>query len=294
MRKQLITAGVVVLAIAGIGVFNRYFEPSRLSAAQLEQQREAAAKLEEAQAAEIRAQIADARASEAEASQAAAEETQESPAASEAAPAAAAAEEAEASDPPAEETGEAEEETTEMDEAVEWPEEAPDTFKVRFEASNGTFVVQVDKAQAPLGAQRFYDLVRKEFFDEARFFRVIPGFVVQFGLPGDPEVAREWRTRVIPDDPVRTSNRPGTMTFATAGPNTRTTQLFINLGNNANLDGMGFAPFAEVVEGFEVVQGINAAHGERPNQGAIQSRGNDYLMENYPDLDFIRSARLVK
>ncbi|MCC6144733.1 MAG: peptidylprolyl isomerase [Candidatus Hydrogenedentes bacterium] len=177
---------------------------------------------------------------------------------------------------------------------ADWPAEAPDTFKVKFHTSAGDFTLKVTKALAPIGVDRFYELVKMGFYDDARFFRVVPGFVVQFGLPGDPALGAEWRAKRIKDDAVKASNKPGTISFATAGANTRTTQLFINLGNNANLDGMGFAPFGEVVEGLDVVQKINSAHGERPNQGAIQQAGNEYLKKTFPDLDYIKQTVLEK
>jgi len=170
---------------------------------------------------------------------------------------------------------------------------APDVFRVRFETARGGFTVEATRAWAPRGADRFYNLARAGFFDGARFFRVVPGFVAQFGLPADPRLAAAWKTATFPDDPVKTSNARGTVTFATAGPNTRTTQLFVNYGNNARLDGMGFAPFAKVVDGMPVVDAIHAEYGERPNQGRIQSEGEAYLAQEFPRLDVIRSARLV-
>lgn len=175
-----------------------------------------------------------------------------------------------------------------------WPEEAPDVFKVEFECTNGTFIIECHKEWAPLGVERFYALVREGFYDDSAFFRVVPGFVVQFGLAGDPAVTARWRDQRIQDDPVTQSNIPGTVTFATSGPNTRTTQLFINTGSNQRLDGMGFAPFGEVVEGMDVVEAINAEYGERPNQGLITAEGNVYLRRNFPNIDFIKKATLIK
>lgn len=179
-------------------------------------------------------------------------------------------------------------------EEVMWPDACPDTFKVKFACSHGDFVIECHKDWAPLGVQRFYELVREGFYDNSAFFRVIPNFVAQFGLAADPKETAKWRTKRLQDDPVKESNLPGYVTFATSGPNSRTTQLFINTGSNANLDGMGFAPFAKVVEGMEVVESINAQYGERPNQGLITQEGNAYLLKNFPDITLIKEATLVK
>jgi peptidyl-prolyl cis-trans isomerase A (cyclophilin A) len=170
---------------------------------------------------------------------------------------------------------------------------APDTFNARFETSAGTFTIQVTRAWAPVGADRFYNLVKHGFFDGTRFFRVLPGFVAQFGLSGDPAVSARWHTASIPDDPVEQHNLRGTITFATAGPNTRTTQLFINFGDNVNLDAQGFAPFGRVVDGMGVVDKIYSGYGERPDQGLIESQGNAYLASQFPRLDSIAQATIV-
>lgn len=167
-------------------------------------------------------------------------------------------------------------------------------FKVKFETTAGDFVVEVNRDWAPLGAARFEELIKAGYYDGNRFFRVVPGFVVQFGLNGDPKVAAEWERKRLKDDPVTQTNAPGTITFATAGPNTRTTQLFINLGNNRRLDTMGFSPFGKVVEGFDVVKKINAEYGESPNQGRITAEGNAYLEKAFPRLDYIKTARIVE
>lgn len=177
---------------------------------------------------------------------------------------------------------------------ADWPETAPDAFKVKFDTSKGPFVVEVTKDWAPLGAQRFYDLVRGGIFTDAHFFRVVPGFVVQFGIPGDPAVAAKWQRNTIKDDPVKQSNKEGTIVFATSGPNSRTSQLFINYADNSRLDGMGFSPFGKVTEGMDVVKAINAEYGERPNQGQIQQMGNAYLKQMFPRMDFIKTATLTK
>ena len=166
-------------------------------------------------------------------------------------------------------------------------------FKVTFECTNGNFVVECRKEWAPLGVERFRTIVEEGVFDDTGFFRVIPGFVVQFGIPGDPAVAEKWHDAHIEDDPVTHSNAKGTVTFATSGPNTRTTQLFINLENNGRLDGMGFAPIGIVVEGMEVVEAINAEYRERPDQGLIKKKGTAYLKKEFPNLDFIKKAFIV-
>jgi peptidyl-prolyl cis-trans isomerase A (cyclophilin A) len=170
---------------------------------------------------------------------------------------------------------------------------APASYRVRFETSAGAFAVEVTRAWAPLGADRFYNLVRHGFFDGTRFFRVVPGFVVQFGLSGDPAINARWRTASIPDDPVLQHNTRGTVTFATAGPATRTTQMFINFGDNTRLDGMGFSPLGSVVEGLDVVDRIYAGYGEQPDQGRIEMQGNGYLRSQFPQLDSIAHATIV-
>jgi peptidyl-prolyl cis-trans isomerase A (cyclophilin A) len=180
-----------------------------------------------------------------------------------------------------------------------WKEQAPESYRVEFETSKGNFAIEVTRAWAPLGADRFYNLVKSGFYNEARFFRVLPGFVVQFGLPGDPGVGSSWRSARITDDSVTQSNRPGYLSFATAGPNTRTTQVFINLGDNAGLDRMGFAPFGQVVSGMDIVEQLYSGYGEGapggrgPEQGRIHGEGNVYLEKDFPKLDYIRSARLT-
>ncbi len=178
-------------------------------------------------------------------------------------------------------------------------EPAPEVFQARFETSRGDFIVEVTRKWAPLGADRFYDLVKNGVFDGARFFRVLPGFVVQFGIPGDPAVARLWRGAQIADDPVVESNRRGRITFATSGPNSRTSQVFINLADNASLDGMGFAPFGRVSEGLEIVGQLHSGYGEGaprgrgPEQGRIQAEGNAYLERQFPKLDHIKRAAIL-
>jgi peptidyl-prolyl cis-trans isomerase A (cyclophilin A) len=174
---------------------------------------------------------------------------------------------------------------------------APATYEVAFKTTKGTFVVTVHRAWAPRGADRFYNLVRARFFDGDEFFRVLKGFVVQFGISGFPSVSSAWQNAVIKDDPVKASNTPGTITFADAGPDTRTTQVFVNLGNNAsNLDGQGFAPFGKVTKGMAVVNKLFGGYGDAPSQdqGQIASQGNSFLKKHFPKLDAIVSARLVR
>lgn len=169
--------------------------------------------------------------------------------------------------------------------------------KVKLELSCGDVVVEILPEWAPLGAERFLTLVKENFFTDVRFFRVVTKprpFIVQFGISGDPEVAAKWRNDRIKDDPVKQSNAPGTIVFATAGPGTRTSQLFINLAHNAFLDGQGFSPIGKIVEGMENVEKICAEYGERPDQGRIQSQGNAYLQENFPNLDYIKSATVLE
>ena len=177
-------------------------------------------------------------------------------------------------------------------------EKAPAVYKVKFDTSKGIFVVEVHRDWAPNGADRFYNLVKNGFYDNTRFFRVIQGFMVQFGINGDPNIAGAWRDANIKDDPVKQSNHRGTITFATAGPDTRTTQVFINFGDNAALDGQGFAAFGKVVSGMDVVDqlyngyGEGAPDGNGPDQGRLEQQGNAYLQKAFPKLDFIKKATI--
>ena len=176
--------------------------------------------------------------------------------------------------------------------------QAPASYKAKFVTSKGTFVLEVTRALAPRGADRFYNLVKNGFYDDVRFFRVISGFMVQFGINGDPAVSAHWREANIKDDPVRESNKRGSISFATAGPNTRTTQVFINFADNSNLDGMGFAPFGRVVSGMNVVDALYAGYGEGapngngPDQGLLQTRGNAYLVKSFPRMDYVKKATI--
>jgi peptidyl-prolyl cis-trans isomerase A (cyclophilin A) len=179
-------------------------------------------------------------------------------------------------------------------------ETAPDKFKVRFQTTKGDVVVEVTRAWAPNGADRFYNLVKVGFYDDVAFFRVIKGFMVQFGIHGDPEVAAKWRPAQIEDDKVKQSNKKGYITYAMAGPNTRTTQLFINYKNNSGLDGQGFSPIGRVVEGMKVVDSIYGGYGEGapsgkgPSQALAQSQGNAYFKKKFPKLDYIKTATIVE
>jgi peptidyl-prolyl cis-trans isomerase A (cyclophilin A) len=173
-------------------------------------------------------------------------------------------------------------------------EQAPASFKAKFDTSKGPFVIEVHRDWAPKGADRFYNLVKNGFFEDARFFRVVPDFMVQFGINGDPNVAKAWQNANLTDDPVTKSNKRGYITFATRGPNTRTTQMFINFKDNAGLDRQGFAPFGEVVTGMDVVDKITSQYGEKPNQGSIQSQGNAYLNAQFPKLDYVKTATITK
>jgi peptidyl-prolyl cis-trans isomerase A (cyclophilin A) len=175
---------------------------------------------------------------------------------------------------------------------------APATYKAKFDTSKGAFEIEVHRDWAPAGADRFYNLVKNGFFDNTRFFRVVSGFMVQFGLNGDPNVSAQWRQARINDDPVKQSNSRGMVTFATAGPNTRTTQVFINFADNARLDGMGFAPFGQVVSGMNVVDSLYSGYGEGapsgrgPDQGRVQQEGNAYLTKDFGKLDYIKKASI--
>jgi len=171
--------------------------------------------------------------------------------------------------------------------------ESPATFSVAFDTSKGRFVVDVHRDWAPIGADRFYNLVKAGFFTDVRFFRVIGGQLAQFGMHGDPAVQSAWRDAEIQDDPVRHGNTRGTISFASRGPNTRTTQLFINMRDNSPYDRLGFAPFGEVTSGIEVVDSIYSGYEERPDQPRIDSEGNAYLAREFPNLDYIQKATIL-
>ena len=173
--------------------------------------------------------------------------------------------------------------------AASGKQDSAESFQVVMETSQGKVVIEVIPEWAPLGAARFRDLVEDGFFDGCRFFRVVPNFVVQFGINGDPAVHSKWDKK-ISDDPVTQSNKRGTLTFATSGPNTRTSQLFISLKDNARLDGMGFSPFARIVSGMEAVDKITSEYGERPQQPLIEQQGNVYLEKEFPNMDYVKTA----
>jgi peptidyl-prolyl cis-trans isomerase A (cyclophilin A) len=177
-------------------------------------------------------------------------------------------------------------------------EKAPPSYKAKFDTSKGSFVIEVTRDWAPNGADRFYNLVKNGYFDDARFFRVVKDFMVQFGINGDPAVNAAWRPARIKDDPVRQSNQKGFVTYATSGPDSRTTQVFINFKDNAGLDGQGFAPFGRVISGMNVVESLNGEYGDGaprgrgPDQGRLQMEGNAYLAKEFSRMDFVRKATI--
>jgi peptidyl-prolyl cis-trans isomerase A (cyclophilin A) len=179
-------------------------------------------------------------------------------------------------------------------------EQAPPVYKVKFETTKGNFTVEVHRDWAPKGADRFYNLVKSGFYNDVRFFRVISGFMAQFGINGSPQTMAQWREKPIQDDPVKTSNKRGMLTFAMAGPNTRTTQVFINYADNSRLDDMGFAPIGQVTSGMDVVDKLYAGYGEGaprgagPSQSLLQEQGNAYLQKSFPKLDYIKKATIEK
>jgi len=190
--------------------------------------------------------------------------------------------------------------SADLSDPSKFTEKAPDTFKVKFDTTKGAFTVEVTRSLSPHGADRFYNLVKAGYFNDVAFFRVVSHFMVQFGMHGDPKINAAWGKSSIQDDPVKTSNTRGTLTYAMAGPNTRSTQFFINFKDNRNLDNMGFSPFGKVIEGMDVVDKINSEYGDMPQQGGsgpdpehIGKEGNAYLKKNFPNLDYIKSATLL-
>jgi len=170
----------------------------------------------------------------------------------------------------------------------------PETFSARFDTTKGPFVVTVNRSWAPKGADRFYNLVRNHFYDDQPIFRVLPGFVAQWGISGDPATAKKWENATIKDDPVKHTNDTGTITFATSGADSRTTQLFVNLAENSSLDSMGFSPFGTVTSGFSVFNELFSGYGEDASnsQPSIAQNGASWVHENFPKLDWIKTARL--
>lgn len=184
---------------------------------------------------------------------------------------------------------------------AEMNETAPEKFQAKFDTSKGEFIIEVTRAWAPIGADRFYNLVKNGYYDNCRFFRVIKGFMVQFGIHGNPKVARQWYNSNMKDDPVKESNTRGYITYAkTSAPDSRSTQLFINFGNNSPLDKDGFAPFGKVTKGMDIVDSIYSGYGEGapsgngPEQGRIIMEGNAYLEKSFPKLDYIKSATILE
>jgi peptidyl-prolyl cis-trans isomerase A (cyclophilin A) len=180
-------------------------------------------------------------------------------------------------------------------------EAGPAEYKVRMQTSKGDVLILVHRDWSPIGADHFYELTKLHFYDGARFFRALPGFIVQWGINGDPDVNKKWSNIQIRDDPPKVSNKPGTVVFAMAGPNSRTTQVFVNLADNgATLDSQGFTPFGEVIQGMDKIASVYMEYGEGPpsgagpNQAAIADIGNPYLEEHFPNLDYIRTARITE
>ena len=181
-----------------------------------------------------------------------------------------------------------------------WSTAAPEVFRVRFETTRGFFTIEVHRSWAPHGANRFYNLTRAKFFDDSRFFRVRAGYIAQFGIPGDPDLAGIWQNQTIPDDPVQQSNTRGSIAFAMTGPGTRTTQLYINLADNSKLDAQGFAPIGKVIDGMGTVDQLYSGYGEDAGggmrggkQGKIFAGGNAYLDQSFPKLDKLIRARVL-
>jgi peptidyl-prolyl cis-trans isomerase A (cyclophilin A) len=179
-------------------------------------------------------------------------------------------------------------------------EKAPEKYKAKFSTTKGDFVIEVTRAWSPEGADRFYNLVKIGFFNDAAFFRNVENFMVQFGINGDPAVSTKWRSANIPDDTVQQSNQKGFVTFAKASlPNSRSTQIFINFKDNSFLDKMNFSPFGQVVEGMNVVEALYNEYGDAPpggsgpNQGRLQAEGNTYLKASFPNLDYIKTSTIV-
>lgn len=263
MKHKLITAGVVVAILAGITAFNAYYELSPVMTEQDRHRMELIQRVREQRESlgNLPRTVGENRTEEDEA---------------------------------------AVNEFTRAAEDVEGPAAdfptAPDVYRVLMETSQGDVLIEVNTAWAPLGAQRFHDLVTAGYYDGVRFFRVVPGFVVQWGIHGEPAVNTKWNNAHLRDDPVVQGNEEGYLSFAAAGPNTRTTQVFINLTDNRNLDGMGFAAFGRVVEGLDAVREFNSEYGEAAgqHQGEMQRQGNTFFAGHLPGLDYIKRATIVE
>lgn len=179
-------------------------------------------------------------------------------------------------------------------------ETAPAQYKIQMKTSKGDVVILVHRDWSPIGVDHFYELTKMHFYDGNRFFRCLPGFVVQWGINGDPDINKTWREIAIRDDPPKVSNKTGTVVFAMAGPNSRTTQIFVNLADNSALDAQGFTPFGEVIEGMDHIADVYMGYGEGPpsgggpNQAAIADIGNPYLEEHFPKLDYVKTARVLE
>ena len=188
----------------------------------------------------------------------------------------------------------AQEETQAIDVAKASLENLPATITVELECSDGLIVIECYPEWSPIGVVQFLAAIQEGVYDEARFFRVVPDFIVQFGIAGNPQLSAQWKQRTIDDEPVKESNVKGTLTFAKSGaPNSRTTQMFINIADNARLDDMGFTPIGRVVSGMDIVEAINPEYGEQPDQGRVQSHGNAYLKQSFPNLDYIKKATIL-
>lgn len=278
MKRNLITLIGVVAIIAGIVGVRTVFEQTIQTETEAQKAAEAAKSLEEAE------KITD----ESVAEEMAATETPDNvaeAATTDAAPAAEGAVATEAAPKPT---------TADAFEDIAWVETAPETYRVKFDTTAGAFVIECNAKWSEEGSKRFYELCKMGFFDNSGFFRVIHGFMVQFGLAADPKMTAQFANKNLRDEPVRKSNQKGKISFATSGPHTRTTQVFINYGDNANLDQMGFTPFGEVIVGMESVEKITDQYGEQPDQGAIKQQGSEYLKQNFPNLDFINKVTLVQ
>lgn len=271
MKRNLVTLIVAAVMVGVFFVGNSYFSPARVTEAKMREAKEAQEKIAkaDAEAKKAKGEAQMAKLKEEEAAKAAATPATPTVAAPAAAP-------------------------TPVEVIAEWPAAMPEVYKVRFETTKGDFIIECRKDWAPLGAERFYQLCKEGYYNNSAFFRVVPGFVVQFGLAADPAVTAIWSAQEMPDDPVKQTNAPGTVTFASRGPNTRTTQVFINYGDNKRLDGMGFQVFGKITQGLEVATSITSQYGEKPNQALITSQGDAYISKFFPEIDKIKHVSLVK